>query len=133
MINISKIITVTVSILAISGCSISRKDINNGPPFVQHRNVIERSFAQTGYVIGCIVGLPVSIVAAPVTIPIASNSKDAQGGLVVLAPVFGIGYGIGTLFGAITWPFCGWYELGPIEENNSAQQGDAPEPASPAR
>jgi hypothetical protein len=113
IINKAPIILAVLSI----GCTINRSQIDNAPPFVSHSNMIERSFAQSGYVIGCLIGLPVAIISLPITIPLAQAGKDAQSGLIVLSPIFGLGYGLGTIVGGAVWPIAGWYELGIIDDD----------------
>jgi hypothetical protein len=112
-----------ICLFLLNGCSsIPRSEIDNSPPFTSHKNIIERSSAQTGYVLGCVVGIPVSIIALPATRRIASQSTDAQGGLLVFSPMFGLGYGVGTIVGTALWPLCGWYELGVVEDEKSNQK-----------
>ena len=79
---------------------------HNGPPFLDHDNAGVQIPARAGAILGAVVGIPVSILLAPITIPY-SVATDSN-----LGPITPLYYSIlagGTIFGGIAWPFFGWW------------------------
>ena len=100
---------------------------SKNPPFWNHPNDAERVISKSGGIIGGIAFIPVTIIALPVTGIIASIKSDKgeadMAGAISLSPSICGAYGIGTLFGAIAWPFCGWWDCdGELDQLNDLKR-----------
>ena len=82
---------------------------DNAPPFVRHENDAQATSGRIGYLLGSLIGIPVSIICLPVTIPLNSGNKDPQSASSLLAPMHYCGTGLGTVTGILTWLLFGWY------------------------
>ena len=100
---------ITITFLMLS-CSATRvvNDDKIGAPFDEHPYPAVRYPAHAGKIIGAIIGVPLTIVALPITIPVAvATDQNAT----PLAPSFGSYLGFSTVFGAISWPLFGWWKI----------------------
>jgi len=78
----------------------------DGLPFVSHHNAGVRIPAKTGAAIGGIVGIPVTIVLLPITLPLTAITESNLMPLVPWTYCYCAG---GTILGGIAWPFFGWW------------------------
>lgn len=85
-------------------------------PFVDHPNPGVKYPARVGGVVGVILGVPLTLIALPITVPIAIATDS---NMVPAAPLVGMYAGVATVFGAIAWPLFGWWK--------STDDGKAPE------
>ena len=122
--RLPKILISAGILMLFSGCSTAtvktspHESYSLGPPFVDHPNEAERKIAGTGAVLGFVAVIPITIVALPITVPIAANINQTEKSY---AWILGVNYGAficgGTIFGSVAWPFCGWWDTtGKIKE-----------------
>jgi hypothetical protein len=84
------------------------RDARKRCSFAEHSNPGVRIPAKVGGAAGALIGFPAAFALIPITAPIAGalNSNTFP-----LVPIL-VGYEGGeTLFGAIAWPFFGWWHL----------------------
>jgi len=96
-------------------CSLTRVDDDDkiGAPFQDHPNPGVRYSADVGGGVGAIVGIPVMIIALPITATIAAITNENA---TPLAPLIGTSLGFSTLFGAVTWPLFGWWKVTDVNQ-----------------
>lgn len=104
-----RILLVTLTLFMWS-CSATRVDNDDkiGAPFDEHPNAAVRYPAHVGGIIGAIIGVPLTIVALPITVPVAAATDQNATPLV---PLLGSYLGFSTVFGAISWPLFGWWKI----------------------
>ena len=82
---------------------------------MDHPNDAERYIATSGGVVGAIATVPIAIVALPITYTLHLITDDGKScthaNAYVGAPVFGGIWFMGTVFGGLAYPFCGWWDL----------------------
>ena len=59
--------------------------------------------------VGGLLGVPLTLITLPVTIPIACFSDGHMKGLVFICPMVYSMCGVSNITGAISWPFLGWW------------------------
>ncbi len=115
------------------GCS-SRVEFSNpyrpSVLFNDSKSTIQSGFESFGFYVGAIAAIPIDIIAFPVTYFIVMDrGPDWSNIIIFIGPSIGLGYVTGSSVGTVVYPISGWWN----NNRTSAQQGDAPEPASPAR
>lgn len=85
------------------GASAKPVDVDKDMPFSGHPSPAVRGAAEFGgLLVGCVVGIPASIVLVPVTYPLAAVTKDKWAGLYPFGVFYFAG---GALFGGAVAPF----------------------------
>jgi hypothetical protein len=84
--------------------------------------------AEVGGIVGIVAGIPLDIVALPITIPLAAMDKSPDGGsaYIIMAPSLGTGYVVGNAVGFVPWLVWGWWG----NEKYEARQGREVPPRS---
>jgi hypothetical protein len=67
--------------------------------------------AECAGIVGMVAGIPLSIVALPVTMPLAAMNDSPDGGdaYIMAAPSLGLGYLVGNTVGFVPWLIWGWW------------------------
>ena len=119
IVRIAKWVLPAVLLLGSMGCATVGKDTQaeeeqratvsgmKGWPLRKHYNPGVRLTATVGGLAGGTVGLPISLGLLPITAPIA-GALDSN--LFPLGPLVICYTGGETLFGALAWPFFGWWD-----------------------
>lgn len=104
-----KRVIILIMALVMCSCSASRTSSKDetGAPFVDHPNPGVKYPARFGGVVGVILGVPLTLIALPITVPIAIATDS---NMAPAAPLVGMYAGVATVFGAITWPLFGWWK-----------------------
>ena len=67
--------------------------------------------AEVGGIVGMVAGIPLDIVALPITWPLAAmdDSPDGGGAYIIMAPSIVTGYVVGNVVGFVPWLAFGWW------------------------
>ncbi len=67
--------------------------------------------AEIGGIVGIVAGIPLDIVALPITWPLSAmdDSPDGGGAYIIMAPSLGLGYVVGNVVGFVPWLAFGWW------------------------